>query len=316
MATERASKRRGPGSQPATASHTGLVVAAHGRHYIVELAEGGQRQCFTRGKKSDVAVGDTVDVQLQGQAEGVIQGIHARRNLLYRSDEQRSKLFAANLDQLLLVVAGEPPFSNELLGRALVAAHSADIEPIILLNKADLPDSLTRARAQLLALTGNDAPRTLEVSALDAAGLRAQLRPLLAGRRSLLLGQSAMGKSTLLNALVPGADAATQTHSVALDAGRHTTTHTRLYHLPDNGGQLIDSPGFQNFGLAHLTPEQIAQGFPAFAPHIAGCRFYNCTHRHEPGCGVLAAVAEGVVPAVQHKLYERILQENEAAQRY
>lgn len=315
MAAKRPPDQRGA-RQPDSSLATGLVAAAHGRHYIVELADGSQRQCFTRGKKSDVAVGDSVEVQLQGQAEGVIQTIHPRRNLLYRSDEQRSKLFAANLDQLLFVIAGEPPFSAELLGRALVAAHSADITPIVLLNKADLPESLARAKAQLQALTGEAPPLTLEVSAKDADDLRLRLGPLLAQRRSLLLGQSGMGKSTLLNALVPGADAATQTHSVALDAGRHTTTHTRLYHLPENGGQLIDSPGFQNFGLAHLSVEQIAQGFPSFTPHIVGCRFYNCTHRHEPGCGVLAAVANGEVPTAQHKLYERMLQEKEAAQRY
>ncbi len=314
MAAKPASRRLAGTAQ--APSSPGLVVAAHGRHYIVELTDGTSRQCFTRGKKSDVAVGDGVDIQLQGEAEGVIQAIQPRRNLLYRSDEQRSKLFAANLDQLLLVIAGEPPFSSELLGRALVAAHSVDITPIILLNKADLPESTARAKSQLQALTGAEPPLTLEVSAQDADDLRTRLGPLLAGRRSLLLGQSGMGKSTLLNALVPDAGAATQTHSVALDAGRHTTTHTRLYHLPDNGGQLIDSPGFQNFGLAHLSAEQVVQGFPAFTRYIANCRFYNCTHRHEPGCGVLAALAEGAVPQAQHKLYERILQENEAAQRY
>lgn len=298
------------------ATDTGLVIAAHGRHYTVELPDGSLRKCFTRGKKSDVAVGDGVDVQLQNQAEGVIQAIHPRRNLLYRSDEHRSKLFAANIDQLLLVIAGEPPFSSDLLGRALVAAHSADIEPLILLNKADLPDSLARAQAQLAELTGAEPPPTLRISALDTETLRAQLLPHLHGRRNLLLGQSGMGKSTVLNALVPNAQAATQAHSVALDAGRHTTTTTRLYHLPDGQGQIIDSPGFQNFGLAHLSPDEIMHGFPALLPFVEQCRFYNCTHRHEPGCGVLAAVAEGRIPLTQHKLYERILQENQDAQRY
>lgn len=298
-------------------THTGLVVSAHGRHYVVELTDGSQRPCFTRGKKSDVAVGDTVSVQLHGEHEGVIVAIQPRRNLLYRSDEHRSKIFAANIDQLLLVVAGEPPFSHELLARALVAAYSADIDPLILLNKADLPASLARAQAQLDTLFGaTPAPPVLVVSALDADALRQQLLPHLAGRRSLLMGQSAMGKSTLLNTLIPQAQAPTQAHSEALDAGRHTTTHTRLYHLPTQPGQLIDSPGFQNFGLNHLSPLQIVQGFPAFAPYIEHCRFYNCTHQHEPGCGVLAALQSGALPALLHSMYLRILQENQATSRY
>ena len=292
----------------------GLVIAAHGRHYEVALDGGGQRQCYTRGKKSGPAVGDRVTIQPEGDQEGVITGIHPRRNLLYRSDAMRSKQFAANLDQLLIVLAPEPEFSDDLTGRALVAAWSAGIEPIIILNKADLPAGLERARMRLRPLAALGV-RVVALSALDPAQVHREMDPVLRGRRSLLLGQSGMGKSTLLNALVPSAGAATRAHSDALGTGRHTTTNTRLYTLP-GGGELIDSPGFQAFGLQHLGAGDIERGFPEFAAAAAHCRFYNCTHRHEPGCGVLEAIARGEIPRARHALYQRILEENEAAERY
>jgi ribosome biogenesis GTPase len=115
---------------------------------------------------------------------------------------------------------------------------------------------------------------------------------------------------------VPLALAATQTHSIALGAGRHTTTSTKLYHLPGQGGDLIDSPGFQGFGLLHLSREDIERGFPEFTEHIAQCRFYNCTHQHEPGCGVLAALARQEIDAARHALYVRLLDAKTAHESY
>ena len=294
----------------------GRIIAAHGRHYTVEFPDGQTRQCFPRGKKSGPTVGDLVMIRPQGESEGVIERIEPRRNLLYRSDDMRTKQFAANIDQLLIVVATEPALSPELVGRALVAAHSADIAALIILNKADL--GLGKARAQVQALTSDyDPPIPLIMtSALDIEATRAALLPYLQNKLSLMLGQSGMGKSTLLNALVPQAQAATQEHSIALDAGRHTTTSTRLYHLPSGDGALIDSPGFQSFGLYHLSPGEIERGFPEFARHAANCRFYNCAHRREPDCGVLAAVQSGDIRAERHDLYLRLLAENEAHTRY
>jgi ribosome biogenesis GTPase len=292
----------------------GRVIASHGRHATVEFPDGSRRQCFTRGKKSGLAVGDHVGVSLQGKGEGAIDEILPRRNLLYRSDASRSKQFAANIDQLLIVLAPEPDFSDELTGRALVAAWSADIRPIIILNKADLQEKITAARMRLAPLERLGVT-VITLSALDVAQVRHELSPLLRDRSTLLLGQSGMGKSTLLNALVPSALAATRSHSAALGAGRHTTTATRSYAL-EGGGDLIDSPGFQAFGLQHLNAQQIEHGFPEFAAAIEHCRFYNCTHRREPGCGVLAAISRGDIPPSRHELYMRILAENEAAQRY
>ncbi len=291
----------------------GRVVASHGRHYDVEIDGGGRRQCYTRGKKSGPAVGDRVRVRPEGRQEGVILDILPRRNLFYRSDAQRSKQFAANIDQLLLVLAPEPEFSDDLTGRALVAAASAGVPALIVLNKADLPGA-GAARARLATVESLGTP-VITLSALDTDQVRTRLSPLLHDRLTLLLGQSGMGKSTLLNALVPDALAATQAHSEALGTGRHTTTRTQLYPLRDGGG-LIDSPGFQAFGLQHLSAHDIEQGFPEFAAPIETCRFYNCTHRHEPGCGVLAAVEHGDIRAERHALYMRILAENEAARRY
>lgn len=292
----------------------GRVIATHGRHTTVEFSDGSQRQCFMRGKKSGPAVGDQVMVSPQGKSEGAIDSILPRRNLLYRSDASRSKQFAANIDQLLIVLAPEPDFSDDLTGRALVAAWSADIRPIIILNKADLSTKLAAARERLVPLERLGVT-VLTLSALDVDQVHQILDPLLRAYSTLLLGQSGMGKSTLLNALVPLAMASTQTHSEALGAGRHTTTATRSYPLP-SGGDLIDSPGFQAFGLQHLNAQEIEHGFPEFTPAIEHCRFYNCTHRREPDCGVLAAITRGDILSTRHDLYLRILAENEAGQRY
>ncbi len=294
---------------------SGRVIAAHGRHYQVELQDGQLRQCYTRGKRTGVSVGDHVDIALQGQDEGRIERIHERKNLLYRSDEMRSKQFAANVDQLLIVVAVEPLFSDDLTGRALAGAFSAGIEPLILLNKSDLADGLPVARARLADMAQLGVP-VLETTTLNPEALRATLLPRLEGKTSLLLGQSGMGKSSILNVLIPQAHAETQAHSVALGTGKHTTTSSRLYHLPNNVGDLIDSPGFQAFGLKHLTQTEVEHGFPEFAPYSQNCRFYNCTHRHEPGCGVLAAKDQGQISAKRHELYMRILAETTAPQKY
>jgi len=293
----------------------GRIVAAHGRHYTVELDDGTVRKCFPRGKKAGAAVGDYVMVQPQGAEEGAIERILERRNVLYRSDDMRSKQFAANVDLLLIVVAPQPMFSDDLMGRALVAARSAGMEALIILNKADLAEGMPEARQRLAALAAAGI-EVIELSALDIDGTKNRLLPRLRGRCGLLLGQSAMGKSTLLNALVPDAEAATQEHSQALGAGKHTTTSTRLYHLPDGSGDIIDSPGFQAFGLLHLSAHDIEQGFPEFQEGMRHCRFYNCTHRHEPGCGVLAALERGEIAPERHELYKRILAENEAQNTY
>jgi ribosome biogenesis GTPase / thiamine phosphate phosphatase len=294
---------------PSTTRVGGLVIAAHGRHYLVAPEDGGAMlQCFPRGKRSEVAVGDRVIYEPTSADQGVIVEIAERRNLLYRSDQYKSKLFAANLDQLLIVLATEPHFSEDLLGRALVAAEANELKPLIVLNKTDveveLPGARKRlARYQALGYTVVELSIKTQPETAHAA-----LEEHLHGHATLLLGQSGMGKSTLVNLVVPNAEVATREISTALNSGRHTTTFTRLYPLPD-GGALIDSPGFQEFGLHHLTEGKLERAFPEFRPLLPNCRFYNCHHLQEPGCAILEAVADGRIAPARHALYAQLVPE-------
>ncbi|PXW26607.1 ribosome small subunit-dependent GTPase A [Paraburkholderia caballeronis] len=304
--------RRAPKAAAPAAEGTptrGTVIAAHGRHYVVAPDGGGAPlQCFPRGKKSEVAVGDHVTYEPTSADQGVIVEISERRNLLYRSDQYKSKLFAANLDQLLIVLATEPHFSEDLLGRALVAADANDLKPLILLNKTDVAAALPLARERLARYRELGYP-VVEVSIrTQPEAARDALAGHLHGHSTLLLGQSGMGKSTLVNLLIPDAEVATREISTALNSGRHTTTFTRLYALP-GGGSLIDSPGFQEFGLYHLTEGTLERAFPEFRPLLAHCRFYNCHHLHEPGCAILEAVEDGRIARERHALYAQLVHE-------
>ncbi len=280
----------------------GRVIAAHGRQYMVELADGTLLPCFPRGKKSEIACGDRVDIMRTSDDQGVVEAIQPRVSLLYRSNEIRQKLIAANVDQLVIVVATEPAFSDELVARALLAAESEEIAPLIVLNKCDLADKLPAARQRLATLAGLGYP-ILELSALNHAE---DLRPWLAGKTSVLVGQSGMGKSTLVNALIPEANAATREISQALDSGKHTTTHATLYHL-DGNSDLIDSPGLQEFGLGHLDRQEIEIAFREFRPYLGQCRFRDCRHDREPGCALRAAVEAGTIDPGRFASYHRIV---------
>lgn len=280
----------------------GRVIAAHGRQYVVELADGTLLPCFPRGKKSEIACGDRVDIMRTSDDQGVVEAIQPRVSLLYRSNEIRQKLIAANVDQLVIVVATEPAFSDELVARALLAAESEEIAPLIVLNKGDLADKLPAARQRLATLAGLGYP-ILELSALNHAE---DLRPWLAGKTSVLVGQSGMGKSTLVNALIPEANAATREISQALDSGKHTTTHATLYHL-DGNSDLIDSPGLQEFGLGHLDRQEIEIAFREFRPYLGQCRFRDCRHDREPGCALRAAVEAGTIDPGRFASYHRIV---------
>jgi len=286
----------------------GRVVGAHGRHFMVESPEGVRLSCHPRGKKSDCVVGDLVRWQPSGD-EGVIEHVEARRNLLFRQDDWRTKSFAANLDRILLLVAGDPMFSETQLARALIAAASAGIDVVVLLNKCDLAQAaLARERLQPYRAMGVTVVETALRTQPETA--RALLTPLLAGRTTLVLGPSGTGKSTLINLMVDKAAAQVGEVSRALNSGRHTTTTTTWYWLDGQRQEaLIDSPGFQEFGLRQIEAQQLPLLMPDIDAHRTDCRFYNCTHRQEPGCGVIAAVERGEISTSRWRIYGEICDE-------
>jgi ribosome biogenesis GTPase len=277
------------------------ITAAFGRQYLARLDDGRELACVPRGKKSEVVCGDEVEIALTAEDQGVIERIAPRRSLLHRSDVFREKLIAANVTQIVVVLATEPSFSDELLARCLVAAQDQRLQVIIVLNKCDLQEQVEAARERLLPYRAIGY-RIVELSAKQNSDT---LRPLLHGHLSVLVGQSGMGKSTLINSLIPGAQAATREISAVLDSGKHTTTHARLYRL-DADSSLIDCPGVQAFGLHHLSFGEIESGFVEFAAYLGQCRFHNCHHLHEPGCAIRQAVEDGAVHPRRLALFQQI----------
>lgn len=295
----------------------GLVVASHGRHVWVECADGRRVLCHPKGKKNAAVVGDRVRWSATAD-EGSIEKVLPRRNLLYRQDEVRTKVFAANIDLVLVLIAAEPEFSEHQLARALIAAQAEGIAATIVLNKEDLAQPFARAWERLapyrrmgytvlpLSMRANDHADT------DITWLR--IVELLQGRTTLVLGPSGAGKSTLINRLVPSAKAATNTISSALNSGKHTTTSTTLYWLDaQRHSAVLDSPGFQEFGLGHIASADLASWMPDIRAHAGQCRFYNCTHLHEPGCGVRSMLKEAPaadgISTTRYKIYSDLFAE-------
>ena len=306
----------------------GLVVGSHGHHVVVETAQGERIICHARGKKNQCVVGDRVQWQASTD-EGTIEKIDIRRNLLYRQDDIRSKQFAANLDQVLFVLAAEPVFSESQLARALISCEAAKIQPIIVLNKADLTVPFSEAMTRLapykrmgyevigLAIKPKENVDSALVQAKQGKqeeGAREALMGLLKGKTTFVMGASGVGKSSLINLLLPEAEIATREISTALNSGKHTTTTTSWFWLDDDKkSAVIDSPGFQEFGLHHVDKMLLAKLMPDFAQYDGQCRFYNCKHLQEPQCAVLENVSEEPVYTAispsRHAFYARVFEE-------
>ncbi len=276
---------------------------SYGRRYIVRTTDHHTYEASTRSKRTDYACGDWVDVQIINDHQAVIERAQPRHSLLYRQDAWKSKLIAANVSQLVVVIAAVPSPSEALLQRALIATEAADIRAVIVLNKSDLPE--TAAWREKLSFYETLGYPVIELSALHDSG---SLKPILHGETNILLGQSGMGKSTLTNALLGEQIARTNDISAALDSGKHTTTHAQLYDL-DADTQLIDSPGLQEFGLHHLEVADLPRYFPDLRDLMGQCRFHNCTHRAEPNCAFKNAAECGDIRTERLELLQKITDE-------
>jgi ribosome biogenesis GTPase len=281
---------------------SGQVVASFGRRSLVEVEPGVVLSCVVRGRRSGIACGDRVRVSRSSATEGVIEEVEPRTCLLYRSDARREKAIAANVTQVVIVFAIAPSPNVELIDRCLVAGEHAGARLLLVLNKIDLADPESRV-AEIAARY--DALGYALVRLSREHGIEA-LRRQLHGHLSVLVGASGVGKSTLVNRLLPQAGARVGELSASREAGRHTTTRAQLYRI-DAATALIDSPGMHAFGLNHLGAADIANAFVEFSPLLGACRFSNCRHDGEPDCALDTAARERRIPPERLASYRRIL---------
>jgi ribosome biogenesis GTPase / thiamine phosphate phosphatase len=284
---------------------TGVVIAAHRRHFEVLTESGESVNCLQKGRARELACGDRVTVE-RIAGGGVIESVAPRDNLVFRSDGFREKLIAANATQIVGVVAPGIALDEELIHRWMIAAEAEGCRFIIAANKRDLPSFA--ALMERLVLVTSLGYSVIELAARHDIG---PLVPWLADQQSVLVGQSGMGKSTIINALAPDAATRTEEVSAALRAGRHTTTATTLYPLPELGPTtwVVDSPGMKAFGLAHIAPDILEHAFVDLRPFIGQCRFRDCRHDAEPGCAMQDAVARGIVKPFRLALLRQLVRE-------
>jgi len=282
----------------------GQVIASFGRRHEVQEPNGAIWNCVRRGRQQDVACGDQVEFNFTSDQEGVIESVLPRHTVLYRSDAHRQKIFAANVHLAGIVVSGLPRYRENLLTRCLAAASAAKIPSLIVCNKQDLPE--TQAILHELDYYRNLGIEIITLSAKQDVGT---LATRLTGEHSIFVGESGMGKSTLINALLPNALTRTGELSSSSDTGTHTTTASRRFAFLDEGS-ITDSPGMQVFGLQHLDKQEIEAAFPEFAMVMGACRFNDCHHDQEPGCAFKEKAQQHPQSALRLEWLKEIVAEN------
>ncbi|NND00475.1 MAG: small ribosomal subunit biogenesis GTPase RsgA [Gammaproteobacteria bacterium] len=313
--------RRQVQSGELSSEQQGLVICRYSKHFEVEALEGDDRgtihQCVTRTNVGSVVAGDRVVWRAGADHSGVIESRLDRSSILRRPDNfGKLKPVAANIDQMLIVIACEPSPQQNLVDRYLVSAELMQIRPVIVLNKVDLLNSTNQKSINKLLAIYQDLNYQIVkiVSSRHQAAQLASLPNMINQRTSIVVGQSGVGKSSLINTLLPEAKLATGKLSEQTREGTHTTTKAKLFHLP-RGGQLIDSPGIRDFSLWHIDLQQLQSGFIEIADRLGDCRFRDCKHENEPGCAVLTAVEEGVINRQRFRSYlsiKRAIQEQNA----
>jgi len=290
----------------------GQVITRYGQHADVENAEGETVRCNIRRTVSSLVCGDKVIWRPYSQSDsefaGVIEAVEPRSSEFVRPDFYDGlKPVAANIDQIFIVSALLPDLTPSIIDRYLVAVEQLDITPIILINKMDLlSDDNREFVEQTIELYRQIGYRVVSLSAKHEQGLE-RIDELLKDKISVFVGQSGVGKSSLVNAIMPEVNIATKQVSDNSRLGQHTTTASRLYRL-DNGGSVIDSPGVREFAMWHLENNEILEGFVEFRPFLNQCKFRDCKHQKDPGCALKQAISDGKVTEQRYQSYLRILQ--------
>jgi ribosome biogenesis GTPase len=294
-------------SSRAGTSLPGLVIVNYGKNQLVEDASGDIYRCVARRGLPQTVCGDEVEWQLTGESTGVIETILPRHSVLLRANgDNKSRPLATNIDQVIIEAALEPALDYFLIDKYIVAADLAEAEPLIIINKSDLirPEDRSRIEA-LISEYRSIGYTTLLTSALENTGIEA-FSNCLAGKTSILVGQSGVGKSSLIKRLLPDRDIVIGRLSAASGLGKHTTTSTTLYHLP-HGGKLIDSPGVRDFHLGRIVDAELGNSFREFRPWLGQCKFNDCRHLSEPGCAINAAVAAGNILKRRMESYRKLM---------
>ncbi|AGF48409.1 ribosome biogenesis GTPase [Candidatus Kinetoplastibacterium oncopeltii TCC290E] len=284
---------------------TGRVIGLYKQNYIISHNESIIR-CFPKGKKNEAVVGDFVNIDYKSNRYYTITEVIQRNNLFLRSDMTKSRKIAANIDNVMIIVAAEPDFSVELIFKVIIEAIRCDTKVTIILNKKDIKESIKIARDKLYFTEILGIP-LLEISAKYPGSEEKSILNIVKDKVTLLVGPSGMGKSTLVNLLIPEAHATTREYSRFLNTGKHTTSYTKLYKLAIENSYIIDSPGFKDFGLNHLSFNEIIKPFSEFREFNNKCKFYNCTHCHEPGCKIIESKINGIIDERIYYLYKKIM---------